>query len=99
MRSVWLFSLPKSISATWQCRQISSAASLGRMPSRAWARAKAASKSRYFCTLFSSENTPRMASVEKMSRNTAESINDADMGNNLRKTFFACGAQRPGYTA
>jgi len=55
----------------------------------AWARARAASKSRYFCTLFSSENTPRMASVEKMSRNTAESINDAGMGLNLRKKVLA----------
>ena len=39
MRSVWLFSLPNSISAAWQCRQISSAASFGIMPSRAWERA------------------------------------------------------------
>jgi hypothetical protein len=40
-----------------------------------------------------------MASVEKMSRNTAESINDAGMGINLRKKFVhACAAQRPGYT-
>src|SRR5262245_4691939 len=43
------------------------------MPSLACARASAASKSRYFCTRFSSENTFRIASVVNMSRNTAES--------------------------
>jgi hypothetical protein len=80
MRSVWAFSLAKSISASRQWRQISSAASFGMMPSRACERASAASKSRYFCTRFSSENTLRIASVEKMSRNTVESINDAGMG-------------------
>ncbi len=57
---------------------ISSAASCGMMPSRACARASAASKSRYFCTRFSSENTRRIASVEKMLRNTAESMMVAD---------------------
>ena len=43
------------------------------------ARASAASKSRYFWTRFSSEKTRRIASVEKMSRNTAESISDVGM--------------------
>ena len=33
MRSVWVFSLAKSYSSAWQCRQISSAASCGMMPS------------------------------------------------------------------
>src|SRR4029078_8914008 len=39
----------------------------------ACARTSAASKSRYFCTRLSSEKTFRIASVVKMSRNTAES--------------------------
>src|SRR5262245_42211285 len=43
------------------------------IPKRACARASAASKSRYFCTRFSSENTCRMLSVVKILRNTAES--------------------------
>ena len=52
---------------------ISAAAFFGMIPSRACARASAASKSRYFCTRFSSDHTPRIAGVVKMSRNTAES--------------------------
>src|SRR5690348_6851262 len=49
------------------------------MPSRACARANAASKSRYFCTRFASAKTPRIGAVEKMSRNTAESMIVAGM--------------------
>ena len=45
----------------------------GMMPSRACARASAASKSRYFCTRFSSDHTWRIAGVVKMSRKTEES--------------------------
>ncbi len=60
--------------------QISSPASFGMMPSRACARASAASKSRYFWMRFSSENTRRIASVEKMSRNMAESMVVDGMG-------------------
>ncbi len=56
-----------------QWRTISAAAFFGMMPSLPCARASAASKSRYFCTRFSSENTFRIAGVVKMSRNTAES--------------------------
>ena len=44
------------------------------MPSRACARASAASNSRYFCTRLSSEKIRRIASVEKMLRKTAESM-------------------------
>src|SRR4249919_1222463 len=62
-----------SILSAEQWRTISAAASFGMMPSLACARASAASKSRYFCTRFSSENTSRIGSVVKMSRNTAES--------------------------
>src|SRR6185312_7597611 len=58
MRSVWTFSLAKSISSARQCRQISSAASLGMTPSRACARASAASKSRYFWTVLVRKHAP-----------------------------------------
>src|ERR1051325_3308383 len=74
MRSVWLLILAMSYSATSQCLRISSQAFCGMMPSRAWARARPASKSRYFWIRLSSENTRRIASVEKMSRKTAESM-------------------------
>src|SRR5277367_2860929 len=63
------------------------------MPSRPCARAKAASKSRYFWTRLSSKNTRRIASVEKISRNTAESISDVGISAvsgtaNLRGLFI-----------
>ena len=62
-----------SISLASQCLTISVAASCGMIFSRACAFASAASKSRYFCTRFSSDHTARIAGVVKMSRNTAES--------------------------
>src|SRR4029077_6080570 len=74
MRSVWLLIFAMSYCATSQCSRISSQAFCGMMPSRACARARPASKSRYFWIRFSSENTRRIASVEKMSRKTAESM-------------------------
>src|SRR5215831_4687939 len=74
MRSVWLLIFARSNWATSQCFRISSQAFCGMMPSRAWARARPASKSRYFWIRFSSENTRRIGSVEKMSRKTAESM-------------------------
>src|SRR5215469_16446279 len=83
MRSVCALTLARSNSATSQCLTISSQACCGMMPSRAWARARAASKSRYFWIRFSSENTRRIASVEKISRNTAESTAVAG----IRKPF------------
>ena len=43
------------------------------MPSLACARASAASKSRYFCTRFSSDQISRIAGVVKMSRKMEES--------------------------
>ena len=55
-----------------QCRQISSAASCGMMPSRAWTRASAASMSRYFWTRFSSAKMRRIGAVEKISRKIPE---------------------------
>src|SRR5664279_5545782 len=73
MRSVASLSLAMSNLSALQCLTISSQASCGMIFSLAWARANAASKSRYFCTRFSSENTLRIAGVVKMSRNTAES--------------------------
>ena len=62
-----------SILPASQWRTISAAAFFGMMPSLPCARASAASKSRYFCTRFSSDHTARIAGVVKMSRNTAES--------------------------
>src|SRR5665647_2796062 len=73
MRSVASLSLAMSILSAEQCLTISSQACCGMIFNLAWARASAASKSRYFCTRFSSENTARIAGVVKMSRNTAES--------------------------
>ena len=72
MRSVASFSFAMSIWSALQCLTISSQAFCGMILSRACARASAASKSRYFCTRFSSDHTWRMAGVVKMSRNTAE---------------------------
>ena len=73
MRSVASFSFAMSYSLASQCLTISSAASCGMIFNLAWAFASAASKSRYFCTRFSSDHTFRMASVVKTLRNTWES--------------------------
>ena len=48
------------------------------MPRRASTRTNAASKSRYLCTRLASENARRVAAVEKMSPNIAESTAVAD---------------------
>src|SRR6266542_152377 len=74
MRSVCCLSFSMSISSIVQWRTISSAASLGMMPSRPCTRASAASMSRYFCVRFSSDQTLRMGSLLKMSPKTAESM-------------------------
>src|SRR5438128_5435280 len=63
-----------SILSSVQFFTISSAASAGMIPSRAWTRASAASMSRYFCVLFSSEKTLRIAAVEKILPKIAESM-------------------------
>ncbi len=73
MRSVASFSFAMSYSLASQCLTISSAAACGMIFRRPCAFASAASKSRYFCTRFSSDQTSRMASVVKTLRKTWES--------------------------
>src|SRR6476469_477885 len=60
--------------STLQCLRISSQASCGMIFSLACARARPASKSRYFWMRLPSDHTCRMASVPKMSLKMAESI-------------------------
>src|SRR6266446_5053125 len=72
MRSVALLSLAKSYSAIAQWRWISSHAFCGMMLRRAWARASAASMSRYFWMRFWSAKMRRIDSVENMSRKIPE---------------------------
>ena len=89
MRSVASLSFAMSILSAEQCLTISSQASCGMMPSLACATASAASKSRYFCTRFSSDHTTRMGSVVKILRNTAESRIVEGIGGLLPAKFAA----------
>src|SRR5215207_2132433 len=74
MRSVSVFSFSMSYCSTLTCFKISSQASCGMILSFAWARARPASKSRYFWMRLPSDHTCRMASVPKISLKMAESI-------------------------
>src|SRR6476619_7172535 len=74
MRSVSFFSFSMSYCSTFTCLRISSQASCGMIFNRAWARARPASKSRYFWMRLPSDQTCRMASVPKMSLKIMESI-------------------------
>ena len=70
----------------WSSRQwltISSAASFGIRPIRPWTLASAASMSRYFCVRFSSDQTWRISSLEKMPWKMAESMMVAGMVDSL----------------
>ena len=79
MRSVCWRSLAMSIWSSRQWLTISSAASCGIRPSRPWTLASAASMSRYFCVRFSSDQTWRISSLEKMPWKMAESMMVAGM--------------------
>src|SRR5438309_1893534 len=79
MRSVCSRSLAMSIWSSRQWLTISSAASCGMRPSRPWTLASAASMSRYFCVRFSSDQTWRISSLEKIPWKIAESMTVAGM--------------------
>ncbi len=86
MRSVSFFSFSKSYWSTLTCLRISSQASCGMIFSFAWARARPASKSRYFWMRLPSDHTCRMASVPKMSLKMAESMVPVGMAGPFRKS-------------
>ena len=65
--------------STLQTRVISTAASLEMMPSDAWARARAASQSRYFWVRNSSDHMRRISALLNMPAKTSESIALAGM--------------------
>src|SRR4029078_7656799 len=83
--------------STLTCLTISSQASWGMILSFACARARPASKSRYFWMRLPSDHTCRMASVPKMSLKMAESIVPVGMADlsdqwvQLHSKWTACG--------
>src|SRR3954454_1889627 len=90
MRSVCWRSFAMSIWSSRQWLTISSAASCGIRPSRPWTLASAASMSRYFWVRFSSDQTWRISSLEKMPWKIAESMMVEGMAGSL------CGGEDSG---